>query len=554
MKTRILLLLLISMVFNALGASPAPTPRSIPLSSPVYTYMDILYRIEGLPLASSSRPWSGWEASTLYSRIADTQTHRQLRSALSRQLEKESPVFAADRMRYRISSTFNLEGYAHTNPTFSTSHDWIRSLDQREPFARFFVEAARGEHFYFSTSIDVGVSPVMRHDDKTESLSIGAFDSNVDVHQDAVRFSSYVLTNFPFPMPDLPIGDWPHDSQLSLGTQWWSLSIGRGRLKWGNGVSGDLVIGDHISNHQHLSFSIFGDTSKLHLLYIFLPNPLEESVQRIFLAHRFEFECFKKARISISENVMYKGPEPIIRYMDPTYVYHNIYDRTHLNSIASIELDWAILPSISMHGQFVLDQYQLPTESDYEANAMGYLVNLSYSWQQRPGYWTATIEYGYTDPVLYRRDGVDFLVARGLSNNHGATRIDFLGYSWGSDGQVLQATGSYLLPNILQVTGSITFHRQGELTFKAPHHKGDGAGDPDSNAGAPNVNGPAPSGDNHTERVICSLSFRWETPLPSLAVHGQVDWITRWTYHKPSHTRSASNVDFQFTLGLSYSF
>jgi len=547
---RLVLLLATLLLCISLPAQASPSSRMIPLSSPLYEQVDILYRLAGHALPSASRPWSTREARQILTTIANLSEYPELvkkawQNIEDTELKEISPTFS-----YLLSTTMNLEGYAHTNPTqFKTPKDWLYSVDERKPLFRFTMEMDFSDRLYFSTSVDLGVSSA--HDDDTTDSSkpIGALTAgSVYLQQSAYRYQKAFLPNIPLSGSDNLLSDWPRESQLSLAGDWWSLTTGRGALNWGSGQTGNLVLGDHITNHNHLKASFYAEQVKLELLYLFLPNPTGETDQRIFLGHRVEAQPASWARIAITENVMYQGSSLILAYLDPTYIYHNLYDSDHLNAIASLEVDLAIQPSLSLHGQFALDQFQLPNESSTIANALAGLVNLSYSWEKE-GFWTASAEFATTDPVMYRRDGIDFLVARGLHNNGNPVIIDYLGYQYGSDSQVFALSLAYDNLTNLDLLLSTTLHRQGEVDYLTSHSK------TGLNSSAPDKKGPAPSGPTVLETLVVGLKGTY-TPswMEQLSFSGEIDWIGKRTYTKATKIGSDHQSDLQLSLGCTVTF
>lgn len=553
MKARFYFVLLFLLATSMLYAIP---PKTIPLSSDLYEEMDTLYRLEGLPLPSASRPWSSQEAKRIFSAISPDTRHQLLYESIKHNVEKNPLKEASHDLSYLLSTNLTAETYIHTNKeSFQTSSDWIYAYDQRKPLARFVMELAFSDAFYFSTSVDIGASSVTRKDDFADYTDIGALfkkEDKVSYQTMAKQYTDIIASNLLLPSTDRMLADWPQESQLSIGGIWWHLSTGRSRIQWGNGSSGNLIVGSHIANHNHLTASFYSELVKLQFLYLFLPDPLNSIDQRIFLGHRLEAQLRHNLRLTITENVMYKGQSLQLRYLDPTYIYHNLYDSKRLNAIASIELDLAICKGLSFHGQFAMDQFRLPNESDTEANAMGVMVHVAYSWMDHLGSWTAHVEYAQTDPVLYRRDGVDFLVARGMHNNWPPVLIDYLGYGFGSDSQVFQTKLTYHRPRLVTIEGSLLIHRQGELTYTAPHHHS--SDDTKNNTGAPNVPGPAPSGDTISERLIIGLGADYTTSIEGLSLYSQAHWIGKRVYDRPSKSYDSYAYDLQLVVGIQKRF
>ncbi len=466
---------------------------------------------------------------------------------------------------YRISPTITLESYVHTNDQDFTSYDdWIYNYDERKPFLDLTFSMQFSSSFLFETSLQAGVGAYIEGVDPVNNnlpdWGIGAILDKGDAFLvlDATLYRRTLTSNLPFFGSPLE-PDFPRHSQMTYAGPWWAISLGRGAYSWGAGESGNLIVGDHISNHTGLTASFFNQKFKAQLLYLFFPDVSQTGKKspRIFLAHRFEFNPAPWARISISENVMANQDGLSLQYVDPTYIYHNLFDVDQVNSIASLEADITPLPGITFHGQFALDQLQLSSEGANTANAIAYLVSGSYSWGVKKGYLTFGFEAASTDPAMYRRQSVDFLVARDLIKNQAHLRpviIDYLGYSWGSDSKVYQARLNYLLPGNVNIATSVTIHRQGELDYLAAHREDTDGDDTNNNDDEPNISGPSPSGDTITERLIIGLGGTYYTGIPNLELFGQVNWIGIRAYDRPSESASGYADDFQIIFGITKRF
>lgn len=539
----------------------AITPAQISLDSPIYREMDTLYRLTGRPLPSSSRPWNSYEALQLLEAVPAGGRYAELWNAIADRLDHQEIKRVTDTFAWRITPTLNAEVYLHTNPgDFTTYSDWMYSYDERKPMLSLDIAMQYGNTFYFATALEVGVGAYSETLDPTPSTTlkfdkpIGAlFDADSVILPPSVYLYREIFNTNIYRSGMNFEADFPRCSQLTVAGPWWEVSLGRGPRKWGHGATGDLIIGSHISNHTSLSASFFSPTAKIQLLYLFFTDFVTQTRNRMFLGHRFEFQPLSWARFTFSENIMVllSGISP--EFFDPTYMYHNVYDPHHANAIAALEAEFVITRGLSFHAQAALDQFQLPSEGGSEANAMAFLANLSYSWQQRRGYWTAQAEFVLIDPAFYRREEVDFLVARGLLKNQisPVVIIDYLGYRWGSDSLVYSANIGYYIPDLLDLTGSVTIHRQGEMTYRHPHDGDDG-----NNTTHPTgeLDGPPPYGNDVTERLIISLAGSWQTPVKGLSLHSQIDWIGRRVYHKDTKSASDYVQDLQITVGVSKSF
>jgi hypothetical protein len=533
------------------------SPSQIPLDSPLYQEIDILYRLHGLPLPSASRPWNTNEAVQILNILPEQSPYEELKEQAWQRIQTNK----TDGFSSRVTPTIALEAYTHTNSTdFKTFEDWIYSYDEREPLFDLTIALQFSKSFLFETSLQAGVGGYTEKDTETalETYGIGAIlnSGSAKLVSSAYLYRRIFNTNIPNADKALE-ADFPRRSQLTYAGPWYAISLGRGPVSWGQGSSGNLVIGDHISNHTSLSASFFSQNTKLQLLYLFFPDlSTPNAGNRVFLGHRIEFRPLSWARFSISENIMANADTMSPQYLDPTYIYHNIYNPDQVNSIASIEADIALARGLSLHGQFALDQFQLPNEQAPTANATAHLAGLSYSWGQSKGFWTAKAEYASTDPAMYRREKIDFLVARDLykHDDKDPVIIDYLGYQWGSDSKVYQAKLSYLRPNLFSAEGSVTIHRQGELTYDAAHHVDSDTPGNSNNSQYPNVSGPSPSGDSVTERLIVGLKGTYYTGWRNLELYAHADWIGRRILNKITNSYNSYASDLQLVFGLKLHF
>jgi hypothetical protein len=538
--------------------STSYSPMTINVHSSLYEETDLLYRLHGLALPSGARPWSTEEAALILSVIPDGGMTAALKKQALSHLETALPNQDTNGLSHRFSTTVELEAYTHTNTTdFILPQDWSYNTDRRLPLLDLRMELQWDNTFYFATSVEAGASPVTEddRDNNTESAgTIGALipsGSSAVVLTQASLFKKGFNTNLITLDKELQ-ATWPRNSQITVGGEWWNVSLGRGPIHWGVGQSGNLIIGDHIDSHNNLNINFFSEEFKLQLLYLFLPNPLDKpEEQRVLMGHRLETQPLPWLRLAITENVMFKGESLPLNYIDPTYIYHNHYNSSMLNAMASAELHLALQPGLSLYSEFALDQYQLPNESNREANAMGLLVGMTHSALLHKGLLSTTVEVVATDPSLYRRDTMDFLLMRGMHNNGNPMALDYLGYKWGSDSIVLSAEVVYLIPEVARYSLNALIHRQGEITITNGHHLD---GDAYTYSGTSNIPGPAPSGDTMTDQILVGFQGSWWLPATPIRFFTDLSWIGKRTYVKSTKTSSEERADFQLVAGMVYTF
>ena len=132
--------------------------------------------------------------------------------------------------------------------------------------------------------------------------------------------------------------------------------------------------------------------------------------------------------------------------------------------------------------------------------------------------------------------------------------IDYLGYSYGSDSQVLQTKLTYFRPNLFSAEGSVTIHRQGDLTYTSAHYVNPDDAVDVSNGKAPNISGPSPSGDSVTERLIVGLKGTYYTGWRNLELYAHADWIGRRILNKITNSYNSYASDLQLVFGLKLHF
>ena len=573
MIKRFALLCIMSLIFLITPLySTAYSPKTINAHSPLYEETDLLYRLHGLALPSGARPWSTAEAALILSVIPDGERTDALKKQALSRLETTLLKQDSNGLSHRFSTTVALEAYTHANTSqFVLPQDWSYNMDRRLPLFDFRMELQWNNTFYFATSVEAGPSAVTPQDagvviaenstihpgtdDGVYPNGIGAIieagNPSAKFLTTAILFKKAFNTNLMTFDKEFQ-ANWPRDSQITLGGTWWNLSLGRGPISWGTGQSGNLIIGDHIDSHNNLNISFFSEEFKLQFLYLFLPNPLQNPKQRIFMGHRLETQPLPWLRLAISENVMFYGENFHLGYIDPTFIYHNIYNARDFNALAGLELHISLAPGFSLHTQFALDQFQFENEGGCEVNAFGFLAGMTHTALVKKGVLSTTLEVVATDPSLYRRNNVDFLLIRGLSNNGNPMTFDYLGYKWGSDSVAVSAEMVYLIPGEARYSLNALFHRQGEVTIYGPHHKiNDTTYTNDDNS---NIPGPPLSGNEMTDQIIIGLEGSWWLTNTPMRFFSELTWIGKRTYDTNTKVSSGKKGDFQLVAGMVYTF
>ena len=482
-----------SLVFAAAGESDN-YQKIYSVSDPVYGYVRDLYLLEGYALPSTTGPWSGSELRLMLS-IFENKT---LEGAAANLYETAMQILDgnAAKSTFDAGLEINEELYINTNSSslwFQGRDNWIRGWANEKPFLNVNTEEHVGENFYGFFDLSIGVAKDWKSGASTEH-SFG---------------DSLLWSNTPFlfanDMKQLDF-NMPLRAFVAAGGENWSLQIGRDRLSWGAGTTGNLVIGDQIKYHNMARFTTYDSSFKYTFLVSAFPHPqmyykvtddvtntMQYSVNganevgngqsqymngiAAFIGHRLEWRIMPSLSLALTEGVMYMSKDNKIDLIAfaPAYLYHNNYTRSNTNSILSFEADWTFAKGWNVYGQMVIDEFILPGEQNpktasedhvAEPNGIGYIAGLTYVTGAGDGILRINVEGAHTDPYLYLRDGdaqageatreqthgrygINYVVAVREMSDCGGTQnynLDFLGYKYGGDAMVGNLNVQYDVP------------------------------------------------------------------------------------------------------------
>jgi len=574
-RKSISLICIFCMVLAGLSASVA-AQESISLASPIYEDMDALYLISGMGTPSNARPWTKNEANLILSRVNRhtlTGVAATVYDNLLKTLGEGLAFQFKDGFQFGVGMDLNTEGYYHTNSDdFFLEDDWIRGFEDRKPPLRLRFDFSLKDYLFLYSDLQYGlnrfnyldtyVSIATQYPNGIGSIIHNAapFPANLGgyfVTHSANYSKTFHTNSMPFNKSYDIDFQTPKRALATVGGDSWNLTLARDKVSWGNGHSGNFIIDDHVDYQEFARVVAFSDYFKYDWLNVFFetnPTTNEEldNFFRVLMAHRLEFRIMDKLTFALSENVMFQNDMFDLRYLNPAFIYHNLNNRSMFNAIAHVELDYSFTKGFNAYAQYVLDQAQAPNESAAQADATGYLAGLEYAMPAGPGILTTSLEYAQTSPALYRRDIVDFLMFRKYFT-HGAPpggpgyllAIDYIGYKYGGDMQVLQWDAAYRIPEVAEFKLALIGMRHGEVDYFTPNDV----------VNATRV--PTPSGDEVDETLVVSLSGEYKIPKiirwMEANLYAQMDWIGRRTLVKATGIYKDKTSDLQLTMGLSIS-
>jgi hypothetical protein len=380
---------------------------------------------------------------------------------------------------FKFTGILSLEAYGHTNPDeFTRTDDYIRPMNLTRPFLDLNFELWLTPYAYGFGEFSLGVEKynTMVEEDGRRGVGSTFFGAS--------PFSTNILMLPPGGILDLSF-NFPTRSFISLGGQGWNIELGRERLSWGPGESGNFVVGSQVEYHNNFRTAFYNDQFKYTFNVSGFPSPdeyyqpdattgkivwmgdtgWEHEGINLFIAHRLEWRILYKVNVALSEAIMYQPQNQIdIQYFLPTVVLHNLYRTYESNSLISLEADWAVLPALNVYGQIAMDQFHLPGESapgvddNADPDAFAFMLGAKTAFPLWKGMLSGSFEAVYTDPYLYLRSQVlsasstqrelNYVVAtRHISMSYGSIDPlfveEFLGYRWGGDAVVLNLNAVY---------------------------------------------------------------------------------------------------------------
>lgn len=426
-KTNLVLLFLLFFSLN-LGASN--NQKIYPLESSVYRHITNLYLLQGKALPSTTGPYSQDELLMMFEKInyksLPTESERELYQKAAKILNltpNQSGNFG-----YDLSLAFNAEAYVHTNTTdFISENDWSYSYTSRKPLARVSFETFPTNHFYSYFEITLqnsyGNGPLTKPTPN---------DSPNPLYGQS-KLTTNIIMLPPNSLPTIDL-NFPYRAFVSAGGDNWSAQIGRDKISWGAGKTGNISVSNNMPYQQIGKFTTYFDRFKYTLLSSFFTHPqildtdftgklndytntqdINNDGIKMFLAHRVEFRFLQdKASLTLTESVMYQSSTGSLdlRFLNPVGFYHNQYIRGNSNSMLVIEGDITPVRGLNIYGQLGIDEIAFadeptPPKNNAKPSAFAYILGIQHKIPLSKGVATIALEGVFIDSFFYLREKYD---------------------------------------------------------------------------------------------------------------------------------------------------
>ncbi|MBJ2354900.1 hypothetical protein JF818_00505, partial [Sphaerochaeta sp. S2] len=329
MKKLVLAMVVLSLCWTGGFASPSDMFQ---LSDSVHEKLSTLYVSQGLAIPSSALPYTRAELDHHLSRLNPEELswmETKLYTSLVGESTMELPAFS-------IESEISFETYIHSNTEdFIREEDWVYSYLDRKSLVSVPMTLSLGA---FS-----GVFDLTLGSSNIDGKEAGTMDEGTS----ELYGKKNLTTNLPydFSLQTLSLdANVPYRAFLSTGGSNWVVQVGRDRISWGPGFSGNFMIGEQLQYHNMARLAVYQDSFKYSFITSFFPHPneiydssLPDSQARpitglkMFMAHRFEWRLFSdRVNLVLSEGIMYQdgGGDLDLRIVNPMMLYHNYYLRS----------------------------------------------------------------------------------------------------------------------------------------------------------------------------------------------------------------------------------
>jgi hypothetical protein len=419
--------------------------KIVPIDSEIYQAIKSLYISQGLALPSTAGPWSQAELLLLLDRI---DTSRLQGAAL------QTYDFASEQLKekprpFKFSGALNVEVYAHTDAEhFLTQDFYIRDWGEAKPLLELDFESWIGKHFYGFGSIDIANS-IYNTTIDSPYTNFGTDTTNATAIVSSTQFgatqwsTNTIIAKFPTLELDFSI---PYRSVFAAGGDHFSIAIGRDKLSWGAGESGNFMLGSQVDYHTGLRAAFFDKAFKYTYAVSSFSHPSEyynndkklfdPSIGygtgyqpatgyftdwtrggyggiQLFIAHRFEGRLFKdKLGLALSEAIIYQNKDGYLapEVLIPLILLHNLNRADNSNSLLTIEADISPIPMLNIYGQLAVDEFAVLSEGvpgvdadPQPPNAFAYMLGAKTAFPLWIGMFNASAEFALTDPYLYLR-------------------------------------------------------------------------------------------------------------------------------------------------------
>ena len=544
------------------------------LSDSIYDEMEDLYILEGKASPMGAKPWSDVDVKHLLDRIEpETDAGIALKNRLlSRVRGSENEA------KFDFSVSFAPYFGVHS----SKDTNYIAALDDYN--ATLFD---MGLGFYYSDNValfmnvSLGAEPTdliklefQQQDPDSNNKNPYPEITNVDIKYNPAE-KNYI-SNIPYLPRGLDALNFPNRFYATFGFDAFRVFAGRSRAELGNGVMGNVLMGDTLPYHDMLSLTFTGSKWFHYQMLVDFYTPFKnfgngsdrvplEGI-RFLLAHRFEFSLFSgKLLFALQDSVMYHSDSMFIdpRVLSPMFFLHNGFIAGNSNSLATIEVEYAPVKNFSLYAQLGIDDLAMPNEpkapeEEATANSIALMGGMRMRYPFKDGYFHGNLEIVGTSPFMYHRatgqgkaGGYDFSFVSSLRYNSGGVPgiFRYLSFPFGSDSIAGQLSFGYKKPGLFDTNMSFFVLADGVIDMFSVTRWFSGS--ESAHNGYPSTSNPFDEREKGNVEYTFSLGFDGEyTPFSWLELSGGLYFV----YVSNINNGSMDAFDVQLSLGAKFSY
>lgn len=558
---RFLAMLCLLLVTASITLGAINLQKVIPVDSPIYSMVRMLYLEVGAAPPSTSGPWSTAELLLMLERLPKERLSSNGTEVLKELLDMiEVPDTQKKTFQGSIGFEPTVEMYYHTNAVdYLYETDWNYDYDSRKPLIGIPIEMYMTDYIYSKADFAILRTRFSRNNSTGVTDSSEIFSPTFGFNN---PFSEAIVNHLDLNFPERAV--------IGLGFGRNNLTIGRDDLYWGNGKTGSLTIGNHLDYYDFVRFTSFHDKFKYTYLIAGFDSPswtnpnqnstvddndtptTDDDNLKMYVAHRFEFRMFgDRVGFALMEGMVYQSSALDFRYLNPAMFFHDMFIRGNSNSTLSFELSINPFKYLHVYANILLDEFPYPGEDQTlpssHPNGFGQQYGIEGMYPISSGFMTGWFEYVKTDPYLYLRDNVDYIVNRRIFNMDTGFMVDrnFLGYEYGNDVIVVAGGFGYQIPNLLEASLSAFYMLHGENSMTTVW-----------GTGPTHVDKKTPSGTVIEKTLKISAHIKahpfgnaTSRHLRNLGVMTQLDYIQHWN---KGNLTGIDTHDLQWIFGINW--
>lgn len=359
--------------------------------------------------------------------------------------------FGHELLKLQAELDVNLEGYYKTEDDL----DWVYDYYRQKPFVYLPLKIVLGDWCAMSMDGRVGI---------TQGYKIK--DDN--------------YTNIPLDVDGIDL-NFPHDYYFASGhriTEKTGFSFIYGTMPscFNRSLSGSVTQSEYFTGSTYADLSIYSSNFRYRL------DVNQFNPDRYMYSHEIAAILFDRLQLTARESLFVYAPLEL-RYLAPWNIFHGIaawkdYEtrreggESNTCDYMSLKVDFTPARNSRLYGIFVMDQFQMPNESDDENDVtprgFGFQAGAEFFIPHGDGTFHVWVEGTYTDPYMYIKASPAWSLVRYYQDLTGPMQDDFYtewyGTPWGPDTAGGELSIGYEKAGVWSVTLDYVFKACGEYS------------------------------------------------------------------------------------------